>query len=82
MSPVYEVTANWIERYYAHLRIEAADDAAAVERAREVWRVRSEWFMGNCKFADSELVDFEVEPAEAGRPADVPADEVIDAPET
>lgn len=73
VSPVYEVTANWIERYYSSLRIEAADEAAAVERAREVWRLRAEWFLGNSKFEDSELVGFEVDQSDPGRVADVSA---------
>ncbi len=77
LSPVFEVTANWIERYYASLRIEAADEATAKERAREVWRTRAEWFLGNSKFEDSELVGFEVDESDPAKAADITAAESL-----
>ena len=73
MSPVYEVTAEWTERYYAGLRIEASSEEAARASARLVWRKRPEDFLGNAKFYTSRLVRFDVEPCGPEVRADVSA---------
>ncbi len=75
VSPVYEVMARWIEQYSGRLRIEAADEKAAMERVTEVWCRRAEFFMESGKFDDSILMGFEVAQCASGEAADITAAE-------
>ncbi len=62
MSPAYEVTAVWIERYSATLRVEADSEETAREMGKDIWRDRPLDFLGNAEFTAARLLGFEAEP--------------------
>ncbi len=64
LSPDYDVTAVWTERYYSTLRISAVDAEEARRKARQVWRDETLDFLSNAEFETSRLLRFEVSPVD------------------
>ncbi len=67
MSPLYEVTATWTERYYASLPVEAANEEEARAKGRVIWREQPLDFLGNANCETAELTGFDVEPLDIAR---------------
>jgi hypothetical protein len=63
MSPAYEVTAVWIERYYASLCVEASSEDEARRMGREIWHQQPLDFLINAKFSTTRVLGFEAEPS-------------------
>jgi hypothetical protein len=63
MSPAYEVTAVWIERYCASLCVEASSEEEARRMGREVWHQQPFDFFLNASFSTTRLLGFEAEPS-------------------
>ena len=74
MSPADEVTAVWIERYYASLCVEACNEEEACGKGREIWHQQPLDFLINAKFSTTRVLGFEAEPSTNPRPCRVRRD--------